>query len=383
MGFEDRRYNQNAGNWRAEPPWKRALRRVFADGDDFFGWGVSIARVWGIDVRVHLFFIVYILIELVTSLVSREHSGLGITAARLGTLFAIVLIHEFGHCFACRWVGGSADRIVLWPLGGLASVAPPRNWKASLITTLGGPAVHLLIAPVLVGVMLLMGAPTSVLVFNPFNASAAAGDFWFAGPHRVLRLLIWSAHLNNAALFLFNMLLVMFPMDAGRVVQELLWSRLGYKRSMEIATTLGLVMAVIVGMVAIVAPSGSGLNILLGIAIFGGLTCFTERRRLAMLDDYNSDDPWTGVGSRAAATASARDKDFAPGATRGRSARSASGQSGIDSEVTRRQTERAEVDRILEKVGREGLASLTKKERNLLKLATDRQRQQEQRASRG
>src|SRR6476659_7321383 len=41
------------------------------------------------------------------------------------TLFGIVLLHEFGHALACRSVGGRAERIVLWPLGGIAFVSPP------------------------------------------------------------------------------------------------------------------------------------------------------------------------------------------------------------------------------------------------------------------
>ena len=36
------------------------------------------------------------------------------------SLFLIVLMHEFGHALACRQVGGTADQIVLWPLGGVA-----------------------------------------------------------------------------------------------------------------------------------------------------------------------------------------------------------------------------------------------------------------------
>ena len=40
-------------------------------------------------------------------------------------LFLIVTLHEFGHALACRQVGGKADQIVLWPLGGVAYVAPP------------------------------------------------------------------------------------------------------------------------------------------------------------------------------------------------------------------------------------------------------------------
>ena len=40
-------------------------------------------------------------------------------------LFVIVLLHEFGHSLACRSVGGQANQIVLWPLGGVAYVSPP------------------------------------------------------------------------------------------------------------------------------------------------------------------------------------------------------------------------------------------------------------------
>src|ERR1700756_5297066 len=44
-------------------------------------------------------------------------------AAEYIGLFAIVLLHEFGHAFACRSTGGRAERIVLWPHCGLAFFA--------------------------------------------------------------------------------------------------------------------------------------------------------------------------------------------------------------------------------------------------------------------
>jgi len=47
------------------------------------------------------------------------------------SLFAIVLMHEFGHQLACRQVGGKTSDIVLWPLGGVAYVSPPHNCGAS------------------------------------------------------------------------------------------------------------------------------------------------------------------------------------------------------------------------------------------------------------
>src|SRR5213082_3368600 len=62
-------------------------------------------------------------------------------------LFGIVLLHEFGHALACRQTGGYADRIVLWPLGGIAFVSPPRRPGAVLWSIVAGPLVNVLLFP--------------------------------------------------------------------------------------------------------------------------------------------------------------------------------------------------------------------------------------------
>src|ERR1035438_2344936 len=64
-------------------------------------------------------------------------------------LFLIVLLHEFGHALACRQVGGQANLIVLWPLGGVAYVAPPLRPGAVLWSIAIGAAVDVALAPVL------------------------------------------------------------------------------------------------------------------------------------------------------------------------------------------------------------------------------------------
>src|SRR2546429_3623820 len=73
-------------------------------------------------------------------------------------LFAIVLLHEFGHAFACRQTGGIADRIVLWPLGGIAFVDPPRRPGAVLWSIAAGPLVNVVLFPVLSMLLLLIRA---------------------------------------------------------------------------------------------------------------------------------------------------------------------------------------------------------------------------------
>jgi len=64
-------------------------------------------------------------------------------------LFLIVLLHEFGHSLACRQVGGRANQIVLWPLGGVAYVDPPPRPGATLWSIAAGPLVNVALLPVL------------------------------------------------------------------------------------------------------------------------------------------------------------------------------------------------------------------------------------------
>jgi Zn-dependent protease len=65
------------------------------------------------------------------------------------TLFGIVLLHEMGHALACRQVGGQANLIVLWPLGGVAYVSPPPRPGATLWSIAAGPLVNVALLPVL------------------------------------------------------------------------------------------------------------------------------------------------------------------------------------------------------------------------------------------
>src|SRR5450755_663080 len=62
-------------------------------------------------------------------------------------LFLIVLLHEFGHSLACRQVGGQANQIVLWPLGGVAYVDPPPRPGATLWSIAAGPLVNVALLP--------------------------------------------------------------------------------------------------------------------------------------------------------------------------------------------------------------------------------------------
>lgn len=136
-------------------------------------------------------------------------------------LFVIVTLHEFGHALACRQVGGTADQIVLWPLGGVAYVASPQRPGATLWSIAAGPLVNVALLPVLIGIgWAFRGA--GVLADNP--------DLL-----QFVRALIFI----DFSLLVFNLLPV-YPLDGGQMLRSLLWYPFGRARSLRVATIIGL-----------------------------------------------------------------------------------------------------------------------------------------------
>ncbi|MHC4992789.1 MAG: zinc metalloprotease, partial [Planctomycetota bacterium] len=112
---------------------------------------MPIGRVAGVTIRLHIVFIIVALVLVMRAWVGpstaasiADHDP-AVVALLVGCLFVVVLAHEFGHCLACRWTGGTAEDVLLWPLGGLAFCRPRRNWRAHLVTALGGPMVNVVV----------------------------------------------------------------------------------------------------------------------------------------------------------------------------------------------------------------------------------------------
>jgi Zn-dependent protease len=137
-------------------------------------------------------------------------------------LFAIVLMHEMGHALACRSVGGKADEIVLWPLGGVAYIAPPQRPGATLWSIVAGPLVNVVLVVLLGGLL------------------AVNGALAFAEPESVTMRLVYYGFLMNGCLLVFN-LLPIYPLDGGQIVRSLLWFVLGRARSLMVTVIIGFV----------------------------------------------------------------------------------------------------------------------------------------------
>ena len=139
----------SSGHRRSQPPPSRGStgRRPDDGGGPsahpllrlLFG-SLPIGTWFNIRVRIHASLLWYVGLTLLFS--GRAWHDVLIASA---ILFVTVLLHEFGHALTCRWVGGTANDIVLWILGGLATCRPPRRPLPTFLTVAGGPAVHLLI----------------------------------------------------------------------------------------------------------------------------------------------------------------------------------------------------------------------------------------------
>src|SRR6202030_1627210 len=117
---------------------------------------LPLFRVAGVQVYLHFTWFIVAALE-ITRFASRYHSPIWGAAEYLG-LFLIVLLHEFGHALACRQTGGRADRIVLWPLGGVAFVQPPPRPGALLWSIAAGPLVNVVLVPVTFGAVVVSTA---------------------------------------------------------------------------------------------------------------------------------------------------------------------------------------------------------------------------------
>ncbi|MDQ6622586.1 MAG: M50 family metallopeptidase [Verrucomicrobiota bacterium] len=180
---------------------------------------IKLFRIAGITVFLHFTWFLVGAYE-VTTLAGRYSKPIWAVAEYLA-LFAIVLMHEFGHALACRQTGGQADHIVLWPLGGIAFVSPPPRAGAMLWSIAAGPLVNVVLLPVF-ALLLLMARQLGW----PF----VAPDLYH---------LIGYISFINKVVLVFN-LLPFFPLDGGQILRALLWFPLGRIRSLQIACAIGL-----------------------------------------------------------------------------------------------------------------------------------------------
>jgi Zn-dependent protease len=177
---------------------------------------VPLSRIQGVRISIHWSWFAF-LAWFSVRFASRYSSWIW-AATEFLALFAVVLLHEIGHAFALRRFGVKAVEIILWPLGGFTLPAKTMTWQRELIVAGAGPAVNLVLAPVLL---------------------LAWYEFGYRGSGDMSRWL-WDLALQNLALLLFN-LLPIWPLDGGRLAEALTRGAEGPVRSAFAVSILGLI----------------------------------------------------------------------------------------------------------------------------------------------
>src|SRR5271156_1821567 len=179
---------------------------------------IRLFRFSGIDVFLHWSWFLVAAYEIQGR--TGRYSAISWNIAEYLALFLIVMLHEFGHSLACRQVGGQANQIILWPLGGVAYVNPPQRPGATLWSIAAGPLVNVALVP----------------IFYVLGALSRSQGWAEAMPNAYAFLhAVW---IINLGLLIFNMLPI-YPLDGGQILRALLWFVVGRARSLLVATILG------------------------------------------------------------------------------------------------------------------------------------------------
>ena len=388
---------------------------------DPMNWAIRVFTAYGISVKIHLLFFVFTLGMFLRQVSEKSTpiATLDIFLLTIVTLFGIILLHEFGHCFAARSVGGEASEILIWPLGGLAFVEVPHYPKPNFIVAAGGPAVNVLIC-LLCTAGLAAGhfLPNLNPVADPYlseihnywdgrtytseyglrlykigsDEAAAkpkdlidkhlreteslryrgtlppditANESKLAEASGFERALApgWAVWLNRVfwmswILFLFN-LIPAYPLDGGQMLQAVVWGRTDYRRGVTVACYTGFAVAVLFLVISMWQNE----------AAFGLLAMFMLYMSSTKLSQLDSEEGPFGYDFSAGYTSLEKDdepppKPKQPGAfTRWWQARKTK---KLQKVAEQRAFDEDRKEQLLEKIGQSGMASLTPEERRFL-----------------
>ena len=171
-----------------------------------FGWSLSIGKIFGVEVRLHSFFLFLLFLSMTWA------AALDRNVLRGVMLWALVLlalaVRETARGLAAAWFGIEVKSVLMLPTGGIQTYASPealarageprvQKWMA-----LTGPVANVIFGLTVAGLIL---------------TEAPQVNLWavrWVTPDHLLRAMVWV----NLLLAAVN-LLPAWPLDAGRVVR--------------------------------------------------------------------------------------------------------------------------------------------------------------------
>jgi len=171
------------------------------------GWSFPIGRFYGVEVRIHAFFMLLLAMAISLGSFAGSSTGRGLTLWLL-LLFAVA-VREGARALAAAWFGLELRGILLLPTGGLMSYATPEATERAAEPAIArrmavvGPLASIGFG-LLLAAIVLASTPGINLLQRP----------WIA-PSHLLRAMVWL----NLLLGAIN-LLPAFPLDGGHVFRR-------------------------------------------------------------------------------------------------------------------------------------------------------------------
>jgi len=204
-------------------------------------WSILIGRLFGVEVRVHLTFLILpLFVFWMEYSANNGQANGGRDLALVGIILGCVAAHEAGHMLFARRAGMVPKAVILLPLSGVTLFDESRAekpesgaaaWNREVRLALVGPLVNLLLAAV--AAVVVLGAVPGIELWK-----------WpFLQPRNLPRSLVW-ANLYLAGLNL----LPAYPLDGGRILRAF-FARSGdmataTRRAVSISNALGMLLMI-------------------------------------------------------------------------------------------------------------------------------------------
>jgi Zn-dependent protease len=343
-------------------------------------WSLRLGRWRGVEVRLHLHFpLLALVLLLAASMPSHFMLGLprmNVPAVLMGLaiLLASVILHEAARALVARRVGGRTNLIVLGPTGGWAQPHLPADPPAHLVTAVAGPLTYLAIIVTAAVGLAAAGEQNLLNLFSPFAPQFLKYDSPF---HIAAQLTVWI----NTWLLLVNLLPIQ-PCDGAEVLRSMLWPLVGRASASAAAAHIAYGAAAVTALLAVIVqdqmlndvlPGWFPLAVLSVLLLYGGNRAARQRQYDVGLDidQWESDDEqwlnaeWLDDDRAAVLVEQIHQKQ----------------QDALDRKRREREDrEDARVDDILARMQGVGFDQLSDEEQAILKRASRRYRQRQQRA---
>jgi Zn-dependent protease/CBS domain-containing protein len=201
-------------------------------------WSIPVGRLFGVDVRLHLTFLILPMFVFWTEYAAHQGAANGPRDLALcGIILACVGIHECAHMIASRRVGLVPKAVILLPITGVALYEESRTekqsapflWKREIWLALVGPLANLAVAAFAVAII---------------TAAGRGSDLWkwpFMQASQLIKSVVWA----NLYIALLN-LMPAYPLDGGRIVRALFSRTMDLssatRRAVSISTAIALVL---------------------------------------------------------------------------------------------------------------------------------------------